>query len=271
VECTQCGTTLGAQDLTCPQCGHSRVDRIRWIPPTPQGQTPDRQTPGRQPPRPRPAQATEVYRSATTRGRWAQGLIVLVALAAVYRIWATWGEIGLLARLRDGLFVTFDEATTSDAHVSTAGLLYLAGLVPAVVVYLMWIHRAVANLALVRSGNLAQPLRFSPGWAVGWYFVPIMNLFRPIQVMGELYRESDPGHRSTALIVWWWLLWVLAAVLGAGLTGLVVDSGAGQAIISNWRLIASDVLVLVAAALIYLIIDRIDRWQDERARRFGLA
>jgi Domain of unknown function (DUF4328) len=198
-------------------------------------------------------------------------LIFLVSLAALYGIWATWEEIQLLERIRDGLFVTLEAAAASDARVSTAGLLYLTSFVAALVVYLMWIYRAVSNLDAVRTGVPIGPLRFSPGWAVGWYFVPIMNLFRPFQVMRELYRESNPDHRSSWLIGAWWTLWIIATMLGPGVTGLFIDPTIETAIASDWRIIASEVVLVVDAVLIYLVIDRITSWQEDRGRSSGPA
>lgn len=196
-------------------------------------------------------------------------MIFLVALTAFYGIWATWEKIQLLERVRDGLVVTFEEAAASDATVSTAGLLYLTSLIAAAVLYLRWIHRAVANLEWVRSGSPTDPLRFSPGWAVGWYFVPIMNLFRPFQVMGELYRESNAAHRTSPLIAVWWALWLIAVVTGPGVTGLFTDPSTEAAIVSDWRIIVSEAVLVVDAVLIYLIIDRITAWQERRAHDSG--
>lgn len=264
VECAECGITLRPYDLTCPRCGHSRVDRVRARPPLPEQPGEGAGQRGSTPSSGRPISG---YRSPTVRGRWTQALIFLVALAAGYGIWATWREITLLEHIRDGVFVSLDEAAASDARVSTAGLLYLVALIVSIATYLMWLHRAVGNLAVVRSGDAGTPLRFTPGWAVGWYFIPIMNLFRPFQVMGELYRESNPEHRSSPQITWWWVLWVAAAFLGPGLTGVLTDQNAGEAIVSDWRIIASNAVLIADAALIYLIIDRICVWQDRR----GLA
>ena len=63
------------------------------------------------------------------------------------------------------------------------------------VAFLMWIHRAYRNLPALRG----TPLKCSPRWAVGYYFIPILNFFRPYQVMKEIWRESDPrGYPCSA-------------------------------------------------------------------------
>lgn len=92
-------------------------------------------------------------------------------------------------------------------------------LLPAVAIYLgsiaayllsalfvgMWIYRAHANLFAAGLDGLV----YSPGWAVGWFFIPIANLFKPFQAMRELWTAShaEPdGFAAPApheLAVWW--------------------------------------------------------------------
>lgn len=49
----------------------------------------------------------------------------------------------------------------------------------------------------------------TPGWAVGWYFIPIANLWKPYTAMRDLVRASTL-HRSLPpfLLPTWWGLWV---------------------------------------------------------------
>ena len=36
---------------------------------------------------------------------------------------------------------------------------------------------------------------FTPGWSVGWFFVPIMNPWKPFQAMREIWQASaEPGN-----------------------------------------------------------------------------
>ncbi len=54
-------------------------------------------------------------------------------------------------------------------------------------------------------------MRFTPGWAVGWYFVPVFNLWKPYQAMKEIVvgiaLDAHP------VVHWWWLFWILSGVL----------------------------------------------------------
>ncbi len=66
-----------------------------------------------------------------------------------------------------------------------AAILMLVIFIGSVVLVSMWIYRAHANLR-----DRGIEMETSPGWAVGWFFVPIMNLFKPFQAMRELWSES---------------------------------------------------------------------------------
>ena len=77
----------------------------------------------------------------------------------------------------------------------------------------MWIYRAHANLR-----DSGHHLTISPGWAVGWYFVPIASLFKPLEAMRELWSlshsESDRyTEDASPNIGTWWGFWVVGGIL----------------------------------------------------------
>lgn len=82
-----------------------------------------------------------------------------------------------------------------------------------------WIYFSSKN---VRAFG-AVGLTIRPGWAVGWYFIPIANLWKPYQAMKELWQaSSEPSdwarQRPPSLLPTWWSLWIAmninAQVLG---------------------------------------------------------
>lgn len=89
------------------------------------------------------------------------------------------------------------------------GVFYLVYLITGILVCI-WTYRANSNVrALGATG-----LRFSPGWAVGWHFVPIAWFWMPFSVMREIWRASaspDEWRRQpgSALLGWWWALWLV--------------------------------------------------------------
>lgn len=92
--------------------------------------------------------------------------------------------------------------------------------VAAAIAVLVWVHRAWRAVPLLGSG----PMRWSASWAVGAWFVPILNLWRPVQVIGDLNRssrelsEGRPGNawrdaRFGSTVWVWWLCLIIVGRL----------------------------------------------------------
>lgn len=104
--------------------------------------------------------------------------------------------------------VNFDdnvELDTLSAIGSLASVAYLIVFIASIIVVAMWIYRARANL---RAAGI-DGLEYTPGWSVGWFFVPIANLFKPFDAMRELWNvshvhsDSDTRNTPSTLIAWW--------------------------------------------------------------------
>lgn len=60
-----------------------------------------------------------------------------------------------------------------------------------VVSFLAWFSRSYRNLRALG----AEGLEYSPGVAVGWWFVPIGNCWKPFGVAVEIWKARTPRHR----------------------------------------------------------------------------
>ena len=116
-------------------------------------------------------------------------------------------------------------------------------------------------------------LRFTPGWAVGWWFVPFANLVKPFQTMRELWKasggEEDWGHsRTWSLIGWWWAAWLTAGVLGR-IGGAVIGGATTlETVRSGSRVLLLTQLVVLAVAILAIMLIRsvVDRQRRLRGR-----
>ncbi len=139
-----------------------------------------------------------------------------IAVGAMYAIMAVFSLTAVGEVLE--LVGAIDLAFAPDEPLATAYQLLLVInsiiFIGSVIVVAMWIHRAHANL----QDAGVQFLEFTPGWAVGWYFVPIATYFKPFQAMRELWRQSylADGSFTTEtppLLKTWWGLWVTSILL----------------------------------------------------------
>jgi hypothetical protein len=218
----------------------------------------------------------------TTSRSLARVLAVLIACAgaAALIVDAYW-----YSKLRSGTFVLhLPEPTDRPVQpywtgTTTIGLFPLLGAftIAAEVVWLFWQHRATANL----WSRGYVDLKIRPGWAVGWWFIPIASLFMPFVAMLELDRRSTPDGRprsASPLIGGWWASYLAMSfipIVGA-LVALIptfrdlaeradgtlssIDFSAAAHTAAPWVL-AAGALQLVTAALAIAVVLRIDAAQ----------
>jgi hypothetical protein len=128
-----------------------------------------------------------------------------------------------------------DQVANNDPIQGIVGLLQLGLGIVTGIAFLKWIYRAYKNI----QGFGAEGLRFSPGWAVGYYFIPILSLIRPVQVMSEIWRASDDprswkGKPGSWLIASWWTLFLLYT----GITQVSVEIAMQASTNDQWTLAA---------------------------------
>jgi hypothetical protein len=191
-------------------------------------------------------------------------LLVAQVLALMFEAVAVLMEMSLLQRIIDGSQVTLAEATASDNRVALSVRLWLVLLVATIVVWLIWQHRAHANLKA-----LGTELEYSPGWAVGFWLIPIANLWKPFQVNRELWKASGDvndwrSQRTWPVLGWWWASWISAGVLGrvaaaareSAETPMEIRSADIVDLLSTAVVVASAVLAIL---LVRSVIERQDR------------
>ena len=102
------------------------------------------------------------------------------------------------------------QAESNDARQQIMGFLHLGVFVLTSISFLKWKYRANLNC----HGFGAQGMKFSPSWSIGYYFIPILCLFRPYQAMKEIWKVSkNPSNwqneTASPLLGLWWALWLI--------------------------------------------------------------
>ncbi|HEX8178700.1 MAG TPA: DUF4328 domain-containing protein [Pyrinomonadaceae bacterium] len=160
-----------------------------------------------------------------------------------------------------------------------AGLAVLNFLVyvTTIIFFLLWLYRAYSNLPALG----ARGLDGSPGWAVGSFFIPFLNLVRPFQAVREIWRWSKPGDSAAGigglsftadtrapLVAWWWGFWIASNVASNIYWRIGDNKEAAGA--TAWFGLITDLLSIVAAALAVMLIRAIDRMQIEKSTQLAL-
>lgn len=128
------------------------------------------------------------------------------------------------------------------------------------ILFLFWIS------AVARNASAMSVFRFpmSPGWNVGWYFIPIANLVKPHEGMVNIFNASmNPAvqyKKGNALITAWWLLFlgshVFMRVSDRGIKKMETTEMEISEIVSTLNLTAGAMLSVVIAAVFAILIVR---------------
>jgi heme/copper-type cytochrome/quinol oxidase subunit 2 len=162
--------------------------------------------------------ATGLFRPLESRARlvmisfWCYAAISAVAILALV------AALMIGVNLYSDVSVPVEDTPPGMAALLLSGIaliLYAIIYVICIVFYLMWLYRARGNLPALGVTDA----RWSPGWSVAWWFIPIMSLFRPYQVVKETWQASDPasspGWRRDvppAIFGWWWALFLVDSI-----------------------------------------------------------
>lgn len=158
--------------------------------------------------------------------------------------------------------VLVDALLGADQLVNVAALLELLALVVAAVLFLRW--QVVAHRNLPALGDREPRTGVAAG--VASWFVPGANLFRPLQVVGDLWRAGERAAAPPALLRVWWVAWLVAlvAVVAAWtLLGGAADVAERQRI--DALRAGASLLSALAAGLAIAVVARTTGRQERRA------
>ena len=190
--------------------------------------------------------------------------LVVIAIWAVIVL-----EIGVLFGQYAEYSGAVDLDTGEDGLTMAVALIYLAYLVAmigCVVLVCLWIHRAHSNL---HQAGL-DGLEFTPGWAVGWYFIPFANLVKPYGAMRELWHASHGESGAfdapaPSMINYWWAAWIIGNILSNIGTQISLRDPASYSTALLFGMFGS-IVSTAAAVLLLQLVQRISAAQrDGRA------
>jgi len=174
-------------------------------------------------------------------------------------------RIVVAQRLEDGR-VLVDVLLGADQLVMLASLLELVTFVVAAALFLRWQVTAHRNLPAL--GEAAPRVGVIAGVAA--WFVPVVNLVRPLRVVQDLWRAGARGASAPALLRLWWIAW-LAALIGVLAAWVLLGDAADVAErqrIDGLRA-AATALSAIAASLALAVVFRTTRRQEARAAAIG--
>ncbi|MFD9117224.1 DUF4328 domain-containing protein [Streptomyces bottropensis] len=206
-------------------------------------------------------------RSPVALGRAVAILLGAVAAADVVAVWADLSLLDVSGRLagEDWSVALERDSDRADGLVALAGILQTLTYVAAIVVFLVWFHRVRVN------AEVFDPFghRKKRGWAIGGWFVPVVNLWFPRRIAIDCWDASSPWEkpRSHALVNTWWTLWLLSLFAGeAGDRAYLRAEEIEEYRVAARQMLFADSLEIVSAVFAALFVLALTRMQDDRAR-----
>lgn len=144
------------------------------------------------------------------------------------------------------MLLALGRVTVSDEVVEMIDGLFALSFITGVIFYCIWKYRCACNARYFYGG----PLLYTPGWCVGYYFIPIMMLFRPFQCMNDIYQKTYllfGGKSPFALLLTWWLTWIFSGV--ADRIALASKASEGFVVSSSLSLVSALLAIWVIFTL----------------------
>lgn len=150
-------------------------------------------------------------------------------------------------------------------------IVFLVVIVVAYIINGRWIYRASSNAAI----RVPSAERISPGWAVGWYAVPIANLWKPYTAMKQIWAASVGGGKlESPTPPWftiWWLSWIALGIFDGVVSNIGNSSFATPEdyMNSNFYTAISGFLWIVPSILFLRLVNEITAAQHNDADVFS--
>jgi hypothetical protein len=164
-------------------------------------------------------------------------------------------ELPALTRMDPGSPVTSSSSAAGPAiemfGIIAAAVYTIAFLVAAILV-LTWIHLVNRNAHL-----FADDMSVSPGWNVGFFFVPLLTWWKPFVGIRETWQVSQSPSQwrdvpVPAFLRWWWACWLASSMLGYASLRLSLQATMVDELIAASVLDIIDAVVSIPLGLLLL-------------------
>jgi hypothetical protein len=197
--------------------------------------------------------------------------LVIALILDIAFIVSSYLQLNLLRSVQSGMIISISEANANDMrHALIAIVRGLVGIV-CIVTFIMWFRRGYYNLHQ-RVSNLSH----SEGWAAGAWFVPFLNLWRPVQIMSEMNRETqtllvkekltEPNKRLGILIAVWWTVWLASGVFNVIIQSIYsgdrISPTLDELVGETYENLYTTYATIPAAILVILVIRSYSKMED---------
>lgn len=125
------------------------------------------------------------------------------------------------------------------------GLLQDGSYLICVAIFMIWTYIMGQNARRLADTNM----RFTPRWAVGYYFVPVLCYWKPYQAIKEIskvirchYSVNGRNMKRPMILPFWWVLWLFRQYFGSSIAWrFLVHSFVIWRLLGSWGSVPFDV------------------------------
>ena len=208
------------------------------------------------------------FKSLKSLTQWIKYVLYAQVIIAILSVIFGFLEYQLLSAFQDGVYGSLKDAF-ADGEV-TLGLLQGTGIASLIafmasaVLIIKWIYRANYNAHQLG----AQDMNYTPAWSVGYYFIPVFNLWKPYQAMKEIWKASKNPldwrlSKTSPILPVWWALWLTSNILNQSIFRLSAEAVELSELMNlNMLSQVSNVLDIPLALVTLAVINGIYRMQS---------
>ncbi len=141
-----------------------------------------------------------------------------------------------------------------------------------VVLFFMWIYRSNSNSHTFTN----EKLKHTPGWSVGWFFIPVANIWKSYQIPAEIWKVSKAGpdykRKSTTPLTLklWWIAWIVDSLfsqISYNITDKAVETH--ELINADRILFSSNIVSIIAIFLTIKLVKEVTLLQENQSHHIS--
>ncbi|MEU4389574.1 DUF4328 domain-containing protein [Kribbella sp. NPDC023855] len=146
---------------------------------------------------------------------------------------------------------------------------FAVALVAAAVTFISWLRQVRANAEMF----CRAPHRHGRGWVIGGWFVPVISLWYPKQIVDDVVAASSPRtsphadrlpEETSGIVLIWWATWIGSNLLDLAAPSTPDNPAAGDLLRMASFSIGSAVLSVVAAVYAVRVVRLVNNLQMSR-------
>ncbi|HEX8515778.1 MAG TPA: DUF4328 domain-containing protein [Bacteroidia bacterium] len=207
-------------------------------------------------------------KSNLKRANAARIIFYLLVAISIISFYSYYLQYELLLSWKEGAGIQPEAAAANDQRQQIIHRVNLVLLLGSSVLFLMWIYRAYDNLYKLHPDKMDC----SPGWAVGFWFVPVISLYKPYSIVKEIWEKTqeyvmteDQKHaiHRAYLVGAWWVLYLISIISSYVVLGMGDQNSIDGLISLTVALMLSNVFLIIVKVITLIMINRIVLFEKE--------